>query len=133
MCVASSFCRGVSLRPKRGGAAFFGRRFTLILSFSPRTCQAAAAAAVDIQQSKLQWATAEAAAAALFLTGYLDMLAVHLQEARVQGMIVTLTMLKQCAGDIRWSNCHMHHQVERTSLEWVGITWLALLLQLLLV
>lgn len=37
MCDASSLCLAVSLRPKRGGAGFLGRRFTLTFSFSPRT------------------------------------------------------------------------------------------------
>jgi len=63
------------LRPKRGGAAFFGKRFTLILSFSPCTCKgnvvvavvvvvaaAAAAAAAAAQQTVWQWTVAEAAA-----------------------------------------------------------------------
>lgn len=37
MCEASSDWRAVSLRPKRGGAGFLGRRFTLTLVFSPLT------------------------------------------------------------------------------------------------
>ena len=35
MWVARSSCLAVSLRPKRGGAGFFGRRLTLTFSFAP--------------------------------------------------------------------------------------------------
>ena len=38
MCVAFSFCVGVSLRPKRGGMGLFASRFTLTSLFSPWTC-----------------------------------------------------------------------------------------------
>ena len=39
MWVASSICLAVSLRPKRGGADFLGRRLTFTLVFSPLTCR----------------------------------------------------------------------------------------------
>ena len=36
--MARAFSAAVSLRPKRGGAGFLGRRLTLMVSLEPLTC-----------------------------------------------------------------------------------------------